>query len=98
MDQFTLDLDHGEMPMDLSDASFNISDEKYSPRRTRSGKVFDDSKMTRHQRDRRRSQQSQRSERSRNSSGKRCGEYYSDSFCFIFLVNFVFVPFNPIPL
>ena len=46
MDQFTLDLDHGEMPMDLSDASFNISDEKYSPRRTRSGKVFDDSKMT----------------------------------------------------
>ena len=65
MDQFGIELGHGEIALDLSDA-IGVSDEKFSPRRTRSGRVYD-SKLTERIRHRRRSQQSHRS---RNSSGQ----------------------------
>ena len=65
MDQFGIELGHGEIALDLSDA-IGVTDEKFSPRRTRSGRVYD-SKLTERIRHRRRSQQSHRS---RNSSGQ----------------------------
>ena len=65
MEQFGLELGHGEIALDLSDA-IGVSDEKFSPRRTRSGRVYD-TKLTERIRHRRRSQQSHRS---RNSSGQ----------------------------
>ena len=66
MDQFGLELGHGEIAMDLSDET--LLADKFSPRRTRSGRVYDSSSKRR--RDRRGSQQSPRS---RNSSGQSAG-------------------------
>ena len=64
MDQFGMDLGHGEIGQNyLTDAQ---ADEKFSPRRTRSGRVFD-SNCLKTLRQRRRSQDSFRS---RNSSGQ----------------------------
>ena len=66
MDQFGMELGHGEIAMDLSDET--LLADKFSPRRTRSGRVYDSSSKRR--RDRRGSQQSPRS---RNSSGQSAG-------------------------
>ena len=67
MDQFGMDLGqlgHGEIAMDLSDET--LLDDKFSPRRTRSGRVYDSStRRTRH-----RGRETEQSPRSRNSSGQ----------------------------
>ena len=60
------ELGHGEIAMDFSDET--LLGDKFSPRRTRSGRVYDSSSKRR--RDRRGSQQSPRS---RNSSGQSAG-------------------------
>ena len=65
MDQFGIELGHGEIAMDFSDET--LLDDKFSPRRTRSGRVYDSSmKRTRH----RQREESLQSPRSRNSSGQ----------------------------
>ena len=66
MDQFGMELGHGEIAMDFSDET--LLADKFSPRRTRSGRVYDSS--TKRRRERRSSQQSPRS---RNSSGQSAG-------------------------
>ena len=62
MDQFGIELDHGEIALDLTE---NNAD-KFSPRRTRSGRVFE----TKSSRRRRQRHTAQESDRSRNSSGQ----------------------------
>ena len=61
-----MELGHGEIAMDLSEQT--LLGDKFSPRRTRSGRVYDSS--TKRRGDRRSSQQSPRS---RNSSGQSAG-------------------------
>ena len=68
MDQFGMELGHGEIAMDLSDET--LLGDKFSPRRTRSGRVYEYDSNTKRRRDRRGSQQSPRS---RNSSGQSGG-------------------------
>ena len=61
MEQFGIELDHGEIALDLTE-----NEDKFSPRRTRSGRVFETkSSRRRHQR-----HSTQESDRSRNSSGQ----------------------------
>ena len=60
----TWELEHGEIAMDLSEET--LLDDKFSPRRTRSGRVFDSNMKRRRHRDR----ESHQSPRSRNSSGQ----------------------------
>ena len=62
MDQFGIELDHGEMALDLTENN----EDKFSPRRTRSGRVFE----TKSSRRRRQRHTAQDSDRSRNSSGQ----------------------------
>ena len=66
MDQFGMELGHGEIAMDLSDET--LLADKFSPRRTRSGRVYDCSRARRRER-----RGSQQSPRSRNSSGQSGG-------------------------
>ena len=60
MDQFGMELEHGEIALDLTE-----SEDRFSPRRTRSGRVFESESARRHKR-----RSAQESERSRNSSGQ----------------------------
>ena len=70
MDQFEIELEHGEIALDLTDADNEQADaERFSPRHTRSGRVYDSSCL-KTLRQRRRSQESFRS---RNSSGQSAG-------------------------
>ena len=62
MEQFGIELDHGEMALDLTENN----EDKFSPRRTRSGRVFE----TKSARRRRQRHTAQDSDRSRNSSGQ----------------------------
>ena len=71
MDQFGMELGHGEIPMDFSDET--LLADKFSPRRTRSGRVYDCSSKRRRQRGERGGSHSQQSPRSRNSSGQSGG-------------------------
>ena len=60
MDQFGIELDHGEIALDLTE-----NEDKFSPRRTRSGRVFETKSARRRHR-----HSAQESDRSRNSSGQ----------------------------
>ena len=60
MDQSGIELDHGEIALDLRE-----NEDKFSPRRTRSGRVFETKSSRRRQR-----HSAQESDRSRNSSGQ----------------------------
>ena len=62
MDQFGIELDHGEIALDLTE-----NEDKFSPRRTRSGRVFETKSARRRRRHR---HSAQESDRSRNSSGQ----------------------------
>ena len=62
IDQFGIELDHGEIALDLTE-----NEDKFSPRRTRSGRVFETKSARRRRRHR---HSAQESDRSRNSSGQ----------------------------